>query len=142
MTSPRAAKATAIAVYTGLRIGLFVLVWLTIELLTPISGVWALVAALLISGALSVVLLDRQRSRMAVIADGFFRGINERIEASARAEDLDEPSDETDVEPAPSEPSAPEPAAPEPSAPEPAAPESEGSGEGQQQTQRESIDQQ
>jgi hypothetical protein len=137
MTSPRAAKATAIAVYTGLRIGLFVLVWLTIELLTPISGVWALVAALLISGALSVVLLDRQRSRMAVIADGFFRGINERIEASARAEDLDEPSDETDVEPAPSEPSA-----PEPSAPEPAAPESEGSGEGQQQTQRESIDQQ
>jgi len=137
MTSPRAAKATAIAVYTGLRIGLFVLVWLTIELLTPISGVWALVAALLISGALSVVLLDRQRSRMAVIADGFFRGINERIEASARAEDLDEPSDETDVEPAPSEPSA-----PEPTAPEPAAPESEGSGEGQQQTQRESIDQQ
>jgi hypothetical protein len=96
MRSPRASKVAAIAVYTGLRIGLFLLVWLTIELLTPISGVWALVAALLISGALSIVLLDRQRGRMAVVADGFFKGINERIEASTRAEDVDEPMEDVD----------------------------------------------
>lgn len=81
---------SAIAVYTGLRVALFLLVWLTLELLTPISGVWAMVAALLISGALSIVFLDRQRSRMAVVADGFFKGLNERIEASARAEDADD----------------------------------------------------
>ena len=72
------------------------LVWLTLELLTPIAGVWALVVALLISGALSLVLLDRQRGKVAVVADGFFSGINERIEASARAEDVDDP-----VEPEP-----------------------------------------
>lgn len=81
---------SAIAVYTGLRVALFLLVWLTLELLTPISGVWAMVAALLISGALSIVFLDRQRGRMAVVADGFFKGLNERIEASARAEDADD----------------------------------------------------
>ncbi len=92
MASPRASRIWAIAVYTGLRILLFLLVWLTIELLTPISGVWALVAALLVSGALSIVLLDRQRAKVAVVADGVFKGINERIEASARAEDVDDPA--------------------------------------------------
>jgi hypothetical protein len=90
VTSSRASKVSAIAVYTGLRLALFLAVWLTIELLTPISGLWAIVAALLISGALSIVLLDRQRGRMAAVADGFFKGLNERIEASARAEDVDD----------------------------------------------------
>ena len=100
MTSSRGSKAAAIAVYTGLRLALLVAVWLTLELLTPISGIWAIVAALLISMPLSLVLLDRQRGRMAVVADGFFKGLNERIEASARAEDIDDedlPADASSV---------------------------------------------
>ena len=112
VTSPGGSKALAIAVYTILRIALFAAVWLTFELLTPISGVWAIVAAILISGAISIVVLDRQRDRVGAIAAGFFRGINERIEASARAEDIDD-------EPAPG-----------------------GSGEGEQPAQRDAVDQQ
>lgn len=79
----------AIVIYTVLRIAMFLLVWLTLELLTPISGVWALVVALLVSGALSLVLLDRQRNRVGAVAAGFFGRINDRIDAAARAEDDD-----------------------------------------------------
>ena len=82
-------KVLAIVVYTVLRVALFAAVWLTLELLTPISGLWAIVLAILISGAISIVVLDRPRERVGAVAAGFFRGINERIEASARAEDDD-----------------------------------------------------
>ncbi len=77
-------------VYTVLRIALFLAVWLTIELLTPINGLLAIIAALLVSGAISLLVLDRQRGRAAAVAGGFFGRINERIEASARAEDVDD----------------------------------------------------
>lgn len=83
-------KAAAIAVYTALRVALFAGMWLTIELLTPINGIWAIVLALLLSGAISIVVLDRQRDRVGRVAAGFFSGLNERIEASARAEDFDD----------------------------------------------------
>ena len=83
-------KASAVLVYTLLRVAVFLAVWLTIELITPISGVWAIVIAILISGALSIVLLDRPRNRAGQVAAGFFGSINERIEASARAEDVDD----------------------------------------------------
>ena len=89
VTSSGGSKVLAIVVYTVLRVALFAAVWLTLELLTPISGLWAIVLAILISGAISIVLLDRQRDRVGAVAAGFFRGINERIEASARAEDDD-----------------------------------------------------
>ena len=78
-------------VYTVLRVALFAVVWLTIELLTPINGLLAIIAAILVSGAISLLVLDRQRGRAASVAAGFFGRINERIEASARAEDDDEP---------------------------------------------------
>jgi hypothetical protein len=90
VASSGGAKVLAIAVYTVLRVALFFAVWLTIELITPISGLWAIVTAILISGAISLVVLDRQRGRVGAIAAGFFGGINERIEASARAEDYDD----------------------------------------------------
>ena len=91
--SAAGSKAGAIIVYTALRVGLFAVVWLTFELLTPISGLWAIVLAIVVSGAVSIVLLDRQRNRVGQVADGFFSRLNERIEASARAEDDDdEPS--------------------------------------------------
>lgn len=86
-------RAAAIVVYTALRIAVFLVVWLVIELLTPVTGVWAIVVAILVSGAISLVILDRQRNRVGLVAAGFFGGLNERIEASARAEDIDdEPS--------------------------------------------------
>lgn len=80
----------AVVVYTLLRAALFVVVWVLIEFLTPIHGLWAAVAALLISGAISVVVLDRPRNKVGLAAGGFFGRINERIEASARAEDDDD----------------------------------------------------
>ena len=80
----------AVLVYTVLRVVLFIAVWLTIELLTPVNGLLAIIAAILVSGAISLLLLDRQRGRAASVAAGFFGGINERIEASARAEDVDD----------------------------------------------------
>ena len=90
VTPSSGSKALAIIVYTLLRVALFAAVWLTLELLTPFSGLWAIVFAILISGAISIVVLDRQRDRVGAVAAGFFRGINERIEASARAEDIDD----------------------------------------------------
>ena len=112
MVSSGGEKVLAIAVYTVLRVALFLAVWFTLELLTPISGLWAIVTAILVSGAISIVVLDRQRGKVGTIAAGFFRGINERIEASARAEDVDD------------------------------IPEPPGSGEGQQAPQRGPVDQQ
>jgi Protein of unknown function (DUF4229) len=89
--SPGGSKALAVASYTLLRFALFAIVWVVIELLTPINGVWAIVAAILMSGAISVIALDRQRGAVGQAAAGFFGRINERIEASARAEDVDDP---------------------------------------------------
>jgi hypothetical protein len=87
--STGSSKAIAILVYTLLRVGLFALVWVVIEFLTPLHGLWAAAAAILISGAISVVVLDRQRGEVGAAAAGFFGRINARIEASAAAEDDD-----------------------------------------------------
>jgi len=89
-SSPGSSKAVAILVYTLLRVGLFALVWALIAFLTPLNGLWAAAAAILISGAISVVVLDRQRGEVGAAAAGFFGRINARIEASAAAEDEDE----------------------------------------------------
>ena len=98
-TGTTGSKALAILVYTLLRVGLFVVVWLLIELLTPIYGVWALVAAILVSGAISIVVLDRQRGAVGSVAAGFFGRLNARIEASARAEDDDNGDDSSSGQP-------------------------------------------
>lgn len=84
----------AFLVYTLLRLVLLVAIWILIAWITPVKGLWALALALLVSGAVSLFVLDRQRDAMSVGVARFFSGINERIEASARAED---------VEPLPSE---------------------------------------
>jgi hypothetical protein len=98
VTSSGGSKATAVLVYTLLRVALFAVVWLALELLTPVSGVMAIVFAILVSGAISIVVLDRPRGQAGAVAAGFFGRINERIEASARAED-----DDDAVAPAPAE---------------------------------------
>lgn len=74
-----------------LRVGLFLVVWAVLWFLTPLDALWSAVAAILISGAISVVVLDRQRGRVGLAAGGFFSRINARIDAATRAEDIDEP---------------------------------------------------
>ena len=90
MESARSSKALAVVIYTVLRIALFVAVWLLLELLTPVHGLWAIVAAILMSGAISIVVLDRPRGEVGRAAAGFFGRLNARIDASARAEDVDD----------------------------------------------------
>ena len=77
----------AFVVYTLLRLALFAVIWLLIDWLTPLGPLWSAVAAILISGALSLVFLDRQRGAMAQSVGGFFGRLNSRIERSATAED-------------------------------------------------------
>ena len=82
------------AVYTGLRLLLWLGVWAILQFLTPVKGVLAIVIALLISGAISIVVLDRQRDAMSEGVGAFFGRINDRIEKSAAAEDYwQEPAD-------------------------------------------------
>jgi hypothetical protein len=73
-----------------MRLLLFIAVWLLLQLLTPLRGLWALVLALLVSGAISFFLLNRQRDAMSGVVAGFFGRINDRIDASTRAEDVDD----------------------------------------------------
>lgn len=84
----------AFAIYTLLRLVLLLAIWILIAWITPVKGLWALALALLVSGAVSLFLLDRQRDAMSIGVARFFSGINERIEASARAEDVDPPVSE------------------------------------------------
>jgi hypothetical protein len=85
-----------VIVYTLLRIALFALVWVIVELVTPIHGAWAAATALLMSGAISLVVLDGPRGKVGLAAGRFFGRINDRIEASARAEDDDAPSGDSE----------------------------------------------
>lgn len=91
VSSTRPSTARSVAVYTVLRVGLFLVVWAVLWFLTPLDALWSAVAAILISGAISVVVLDRQRGRVGLAAGGFFSRINARIDAATRAEDIDEP---------------------------------------------------
>lgn len=82
-------------VYTLSRVLLFVAVFGVLYLLGARELV-LIVLAFLISGAISLVLLSGQRDAMSSSVTGTFRRINERIEASSRAEDEDEGEDGED----------------------------------------------
>lgn len=86
----RRSKAWAIIVYSVLRLALLIVVWVVVELTTPFRGIWALVIALLISGAISLLVLDRQRDAVAGAVSGVFGRINARIDEATRAEDDDD----------------------------------------------------
>ncbi len=73
--------------YTIARLLLWFGLWAILQFLTPVKGILALVLALLISSAISIVLLDRQRDAMSESVGAFFSGINSKIESSAAAED-------------------------------------------------------
>ncbi len=77
----------AVTIYSVMRLLLFVVVWLPLQFLTPLRGLLALVVALAISGTISIFLLDRPRGEMAAGVAAFMQRMNDRIDASARAED-------------------------------------------------------
>lgn len=82
-------SAWSIVLYTALRVAMFAGAWILIELLTPIHGLFAAAFAIVISGAVSIVVLNGQRDAMSAVLFGFFRRMNARIDASTRAEDID-----------------------------------------------------
>lgn len=86
MTSAKSKWTSAVA-YTGLRVLLWLVLWAVLQFLTPIKGLLAVVLSLLISSAISIIVLDRQRDVMSAAVGEFFSGINQRIENSATAED-------------------------------------------------------
>ena len=93
-------KWSAILIYTLLRIGIFLVAWAIFQYLTPFKGIIGLVLAILVSGAVSFFVLDRQRDAMSTSVFGLFKRMNDRIDAATRAEDVEElPSPESDTEP-------------------------------------------
>lgn len=87
MTQPKSRWLNFVT-YTVVRVLLWLGVWAILQFLTPVKGILALVLALLISSAISIVLLDRQRDAMSESVGAFFSGINSKIESSAAAEDV------------------------------------------------------
>jgi hypothetical protein len=80
-------KSVAWMSYTTIRLALVVLVWLALQFFTPIRGLLAIALALLISALFSILFLSKQRDAMSESMFGFFRRLNERIDASAAKED-------------------------------------------------------
>lgn len=72
--------------YTLMRFGLLLAVGAVLYVL-QVRGVWLLLFAFLISGAIAMVALNRTREGAAYGITSAVRGINERIEASKTAED-------------------------------------------------------
>lgn len=75
------------ALYTAARLLLWLAVWALLQFLTPVKGLLAVVLGLLISSAISIIILDRQRDVMSEGIGAFFSGINQKIANSGAAED-------------------------------------------------------
>ena len=73
--------------YTTIRLALVVVIWFAIQFLTSVRGLLALALALLISAIFSIIFLGKQRDAMSQSIFGFFRRLNERIDAAAAKED-------------------------------------------------------
>jgi hypothetical protein len=59
-----------------------------------VRGVWLILFAFLVSGVLSAFVLRRPREGAVLGFTSVYRGINDRIDASTRAEDHDDDLDE------------------------------------------------
>ena len=77
--------------YTLSRVALFLVIWLPLQLFTSWRGFPALVVAILVSGGISLFVLNRQRDSAAGNVESFFGRINRRIDESRTAEDYDDP---------------------------------------------------
>jgi hypothetical protein len=85
--STRRSAKRAFVIYTVLRIGLVLALWWLLQLVTPLRGIVALAVAILVSGLLSLVLLNKPRAAMGEGVAGFFSRLNAKIDASTSAED-------------------------------------------------------
>lgn len=74
--------------YTLARFGLLVAT-LAVGYIAGIRGLWLFVAAFIGSGALSLVMLDGQRNEMGARVNGYFAKLNDKIDQSARKEDVE-----------------------------------------------------
>lgn len=74
--------------YTLARFGLLAAT-LVVGYIAGLRGLWLYVGAFIGSGALSLVLLDRQRNAMGNKVTGYFEKLNDKIDESARKEDID-----------------------------------------------------
>ena len=83
----RSPAGRAFVIYTALRVGLVLAIWWLLQLVTPIRGLAALAIAILASGLVSLVLLNRPRATMGEGVARFFSRMNAKIEASTSAED-------------------------------------------------------
>lgn len=82
--------------YTLARLGIFAVTWAVLwgasRLVfegTAVIDLWVLLLALIVSGIISVFALSRLRDRVALRLQDRARSLNERIEESRRAEDVD-----------------------------------------------------
>jgi hypothetical protein len=80
----------SVLVYTLARIVLFAVV-VGVLFLLGLRSYLLLAVAVLLSGAISLVMLNRARDAMSSSVSGTFRRINDKIDASTRAEDDDAP---------------------------------------------------
>lgn len=74
--------------YTIARIGLLALTF-GVAYLAGLRGMWLYILAFLGSGIVSFVVLDNQRTLMGGSLGKYFAGINAKIDANTRKEDLD-----------------------------------------------------
>jgi len=82
--------------YTLARLGVFAVTWAVLFGLSrlvfessAVVDVWVLLLALIVSGAISIFVLAGLRDRVAVRLQARARALNDRIEESRRAEDVD-----------------------------------------------------
>jgi hypothetical protein len=85
----RVFEAHPIIWYTLARVALLLIVMVPLAL-AGLRGLWLLVAAFLVSGAMSLFLLDGLRAGFSGRMSGYFTRLNRRIDESARAEDVDD----------------------------------------------------
>jgi hypothetical protein len=86
------ASAHPVLVYTGLRLAVLAVVGGILWLL-GLRDVYLILLAFLISGVISAVALSRRREGAAYGITRAVRSVNARIDASSRAEDLDDSAD-------------------------------------------------
>lgn len=75
--------------YTLARFGLLAIT-LGIGYLFGLRGPTLIILGFLGSGLLSLVLLNSQRSQLGGRISGYFTGINQKLDANTRKEDIDE----------------------------------------------------
>jgi hypothetical protein len=100
---PAIPSAHPVVVYTALRLLLLAVVAGVLYLLQA-RGIWLILLSFLISGVISGVALSRRREGAAYGITKAVKSVGSRIDASARAEDVD---DDSDFTPAPHDAAAP-----------------------------------